>query len=1122
MKECCGKDSIIIRPNSPKMKEHKHLQKILKLTSSVLIQVSIFTMIGAATSCKPKESAKNAPDGGGQGEAKSPENHGSPQLVSVEGPVSFNRDIQPILSEYCYHCHGPDSGSREPKDNPVRLDLEKEAFVPRENGKPVIIKGNPEESYLMKLVRSTDKDEVMPPDPSVNPHGKVMKPSDIELLHRWIAEGAVYEDHWAYIAPKKQPLPKIPNKDWVRNELDYFVAEKLADSGLTPNDQEDASRLIRRLFLDLTGLPPSAEELDKILADKRDFDTVYLETVNSLLETDAYAEHWARHWLDVARYGDTHGIHVDNYRSIWPYRDWVIDAFRENMPFDQFTREQIAGDMMPDATVDKKIATGFIRCGPTTGEGGAIPEEYLAIYAQDRADTVASAWLGLTFGCAACHDHKFDAISQKENYQLTAFFRNTSMSALDGNLANHPPFIRIPVPQDEERLRSLDSQISELQKGLEDLAETHLNDYFTWVTSAEPSSDFLASLKMSLPLNHVDGGLTDNQGRSFPSTQPITWVEGPSGLASAAQLSGGSLIDLEGSGDFEKDQPFSFSMWIKAPHGLRGAAFSKMSAENMFRGYDLYLIDGKLSVHILNTFPSDGLKVTTYEHYPHDTWMHVAVSYDGSAKAAGTKIYINGKSAQLEVNIDSLQNSIKTPTSLKIGSRTGDFPLEGVALQDFRIFGKSLTAEEVYEVFSTSSLQDAQRLARENPESAKSVYSKLDNLKDFYFKSVDIVGAGLHSRIKAYEQERVQILERGVDSLVMDDVTSSEPHAHVLIRGSYADKGERVTPDTPASLPPMEDLPRNRVGLAEWLTKPENPLPARVTANRYWYYLFGRGIVETNGDFGIMGARPTHPELLDWLAADFIENGWDLHHLLRTIVSSATYRQNSVVSPEKLEKDPSNVLLSRGPRYRMDGEQIRDLALKASGLLSPEVGGPPVKPYQPEGVWESIAMDVSNTRFYQPDTGSKLYRRSLYTFWKRMAPHPAMEIFNAPSREISCVQRDRTNTPLQAFVLLNDPQFVEASRHLAEQALKQAATDEARVDFISKRLISREMADSEHESILNSLDEIRERVSLNPQEAQKLVQVGESKPDPEVDQSELAAWTLAANLIFNLDETINK
>lgn len=1109
------------------MKNQKHTKLFSKMITVVICKATILAVLGISTSCQSNDSADEAAKqeattssvvaNNAVTEYENPSN-----LVSADTPISFNEHIQPILSEYCYHCHGPDSGSREPKASPLRLDQEESAFEIRENGKPVIIKGNPEDSYLMQLVRSTDKVKVMPPHPSKNPHGKIMDQSDIELLHRWIEEGAVYEDHWAYIAPKKSTLPEIANKDWVRNEVDYFVAAKLDKSGLKPNEQESESRLIRRLYLDLTGLPPSAEELDSILGDQRDFDTVYNEKVDQLMNTDAYAEHWTRNWLDVARYGDTHGIHLDNYRSIWPYRDWVIKAFKNNMPFDQFTREQIAGDMMPNVTTEQKIATGFNRCNPTTGEGGAIPEEYDAIYAQDRVDTVSSAWLGLTFGCAACHDHKFDAISQKENFQLTAFFRNTTMHAMDGNAAHHPPFINIFEPKDQEMLDKAHVELADMQKLDREYRAKNTDKFLAWVTVQKTSSNKIGSQKLLLPLHNAEKGLTDSSNNTYTSAKPLTWVEGPNAIDKGALFTGGNTIDLGQIGSFNNDQSFSYSAWIKVPQGTNGAVFSKMYADNTFRGYDLYLVNGKLNFHIINSYPGDAIKVITHQNYPDNVWTHVTITYDGKGKAAGAKIYINGKSASLAVEQDSLKGTIITDAPLKIGSRSGDVAVENAAVYGFRMFDKALTDKEIERLFIGAELRQAQSLVSVDPAEAKKAQHKLSNLKNYYFENNDKTVMDNQVQINAIKKQIADIQRRSTPTLVMDDKKDSEPHAHVLIRGVYSDKGERVTPDTPASLPPMGDLPRNRLGLAHWITSPENPLPARVTVNRYWYYIFGRGIIETNGDFGIMGARPTHPQLLDWLAKDFVENDWDLHHLLRKIVTSATYRQSGRISPEKLEKDPQNILLSRGPRYRMDGEKIRDLALKASGLLNPKVGGPSVKPYQPKGVWSSIAMTVSNTKLYKQDMGDKLYRRSLYTFWKRMAPHPAMEIFNAPSREISCVQRDRTNTPLQAFVLLNDPQFVEASRHLAEKAIKGASTDSERIDFISKRLIAREMRTMEHESILQSLDTIRERIAMNPEEASKLAFVGESKPDASLNQGELAAWTLVANLILNLDETVNK
>lgn len=1038
-------------------------------------------------------------------------------LVRADQPVSFNEHIQPILSANCYHCHGPDSGSRQPQKNPLRLDKEEEAFAARENGKPVIIKGNPDESYLVTVIESKDKELVMPPHPDKNPHGKIMSSEDIALIRRWVKEGAAFEDHWAYIAPQKAELPVIKNPDWARNPIDYFVAKKQDDVGLAPNESEAKPRLLRRLYFDLTGLPPSLEEIDRILSDERDWDTVYLDTVNQLLKTDAYAEHWARHWLDVARYADTHGIHFDNYRSIWPYRDWVINAFKTNMPFDQFTREQIAGDMMPKATTQQIVATGFNRCLPTTGEGGAIADEYDAIYAQDRVDSTSAAWLGLTTGCAACHDHKFDAISTKENYQLTAFFRNTPMTALDRNNEGHPPNITFNNAEDTQRLEKINQQLTGLHQQSQAHRKAHEQGFNAWLnqqkTTPAPPQSLPAGLVFHMPLDSEAGGITDNTGKAYLSDKPVNWVPGKAGQA--IQLTKNNSVNLGNVGNFERDQKFSFGTWLKAPHGGMGGIIAKMNAPKKHRGYDLWLENKNLAVHLIHDWPSNQIKVITKKPFPHDKWFHVMVTYDGSSKAKGIKMYIDGKSVALQSIGGKLTESIKTVVPLRLGKRDGNQPIRNGALQNFQIYERALGPAEVAKLAIGLSIEQIARL----PLPSK---AQTQQLRDHYFSKVNPHTVKLAKQINALNQEKKSINNRASLTLVMKENADKKPFAHILIRGQYADKGEKVTPDTPAALPSMGELPRNRFGLAQWLTLKENPLPARITVNRYWYYLFGRGIVTSTGDFGVMGARPTHPKLLDWLAVDFVENGWDFHHLLRTMVTSSTYRQSAQITPEKLERDPLNKLIARGPRYRLDAEQIRDLALNASGLMHQQVGGPSVKPYQPMNIWKSVAMPQSNTKNYQRDTGNKLYRRSLYTFWKRTAPHPSMEILNAPVREVSCVQRELTNTPLQAFVIMNDPQFVESSRKLAERTLKAAKTQDERANYIARQLLSRSMSSAELEIVKTTQEQALEKFSATPAEASKLITVGESKPDPSLPAAELASWTLVANQVLNMDETLNK
>ncbi len=1087
-----------------------------------MFRIHLITVIGvvsAFSSCSKKEVTTN--------DTPAPETAAAPphpatnkHTVSLDTPVSFNEHIQPILSANCYHCHGPDSGSRFPEDEPYRLDNIEGAFEVRKNGKANIIKGDPDNSYLITLMESKDPDKVMPLHPSKSPHGKTMDPADIALVRRWVKEGAVFEDHWAYISPKKAELPKTKNTSWARNEVDHFILNKLEAKGLQPNSDEDKSRLLRRLNFDLTGLPPTIEEIKAFTSDTRDFEIVYKEKVDALLKTDAYAENFARHWLDVARYSDTHGIHIDNYRSIWPYRDWVIKAFQKNMKFDQFTQEQVAGDMMPNATLDQKVASGYNRCLPTTGEGGAIPEEYEAIYAQDRVNATSAAWLGLTAGCAACHDHKFDAISTKENYQLTAFFRNTTMTALDRNDGNHPPNILIPIMKDRDRYKAIPAELAVQEKQKKDYRSANDPAFLQWL---EKQKNAAALIAPALAGNTVNLLLNDKtKGINHPthtSLSPLTWEPGLSG--DAVKFTNNNAISLGNTGDFENNQAFSFGAWVKVPKDSVAGIIAKMDNKNNYRGYDLYTQNGNLVVHLINHFPNNYIKVTSRKKFPPNEWMHVMVTYNGKKRPNGIKIYVNGKEETFNVNGNKLNKTIKTTAPLLLGSRHGGNPFKNGLLQHFQLYNRQLAAHEAVRISTEGNIN---ALVKNTKSGAKPDPQQLNKLRDYFFAHKSPESLKIQEKINQINNEKRQIEHRGARTLIMDVRPNKKPTAHILIRGQYTQKDKEVlSPNTPASLPPMtKDMPKNRLGLAKWLTDPANPLPARVTVNRYWYYLFGTGIVETNDDFGVMGARPTHPKLLDWLAVDFVENNWDLHHLLRKMVMSSTYRQSAVISKEKAEADPLNKYYARAPRYRLDAEQIRDLALSSSQLLHPEIGGPSVKPYQPINIWESVAMKGSNTRIYKQDTGNKLYRRSIYTFMKRTAPHPTMEILNAATREEACVKRDITNTPLQAFVIMNDPQFVESSRQLAAQTLQKASTTEERIDYISLSILSRAMTEPEVNIVKDTLNKVKATFTAKPEEAKKLISVGESKAPANLDPTELASWSIIASQVLNMDEALNK
>ena len=1037
--------------------------------------------------------------------------------------VSFNEDVQPILSEYCYQCHGPDSNTRAPKKAPLRLDREEFAFEMREGlGTPVIVKGDAAASEFIRRLKTKDPDELMPPAKS----HKTMKADEIAILEKWITQGAEYEEHWAFIPPTRPALPELPEdlQGWPKNLIDYFTAGRLAAAGMKPNPVEAPRRFLRRLTFDLTGLPPSPEELDAFdAAWDANPDLAAHAAIDRLLASPAYGEHFARHWLDAARYSDTHGIHNDNYRSIWPYRDWVINAYRSNMPFDQFTIEQIGGDLLPAATLDQIVATGFNRCLATTGEGGAIAEEYDAIYAQDRTDTTAAVWLGLTAGCAACHDHKFDPITTKDTYSFNAFFRNTTMAAMDRNKADHPPNIFVPRAGDRSRSEEIDAETARIDQQLKDRDQNAEADFQAWLAKLDPAS-FRAvgpAPEIHLPL---DGTHKNQLAVIHQGTQTLVPRKGKTrtGPLGAAPLLANTNIDLGNIGDLQGSEAFSYGGHIYIEGKPNGPVVARMNETDNYRGWDLWLQDGSIGAHLIQQWPDECTKAVTKSPLKPGAWHHVFVTFNPELKLGESlRIFVDGKPAELKFEKTSLpkDGKISTNVPLRLGSRSKDTRLTGTAsLQDFRLYRRLLPEAEIATLARNPLLR---QILTTTPDKLSKDQSQ--KLRNYFLTTVDPVSAELRKQKQTADAERQAIRGRGAVSLVMQEKPGSEPATHILTRGDYTQKAELVTADVPEILPDLPaDAPRNRLGLARWLVARDNPLSARVTANRTWYYVFGRGIVETTEDFGIMGSRPSHPQLLDWLAVEFMDSGWNYQHLLKTIVSSATYRQSQSITPGKLEKDPLNVLFSRGPRYRLEAEQIRDIALAASGLLVDEVGGPSVKPYQPGGVWEAVAMKGSNTRHYKPDTGKNLYRRSIYTFHKRTAPHPSMDIFNAPTREVFCVRRERTNTPLQAFVTMNDVQFVEAARQLATTALKATADPAARLDLIYKHLLARPPRDEERPVLTVSLDGFLKAYAASPDEAAKLIEVGDSPTDPDLDPVELAAWTLLTSQILNLDETLTK
>jgi len=1029
------------------------------------------------------------------------------------GRVQYNRDIRPILAENCFACHGPDSAARKAD---LRLDRRADAIAAG-----AITPGDPKKSSVIERVCSDDPAEVMPPPKAL----KKLTPAQKDLLKLWIVDGAEYQQHWSFLAPTRPPVPALADAGWVKNPVDAFILAKLRQTGLSPAPEADRRTLARRLALDLTGLPPDPADVEAFVADPAaDY---YEKYVDKLMATPQWGEHRGRYWLDAARYADTHGIHFDNYREIYAYRDWVIRAFNANQPFDQFTVEQLAGDLLPAPTLDQKVATGFVRCNITTNEGGIIDEEYAVLYTRDRTETASQVWMGLTTGCAVCHDHKFDPISQRDFYALSSFFNNLNVGVRDGNISNPAPVLTVPRADDRRRLDALTGELAAAKAVLDAQKVKAKVEFARWSKVAKPE-DYAnavptAGLVFHAPLDEGEGTTAAYTAGGKAGTAAFAtgydWSMNRTEKRKAFTIRTGDTIALKDVGDFDRTQPFAVSTWVQiGKRGTNGAVLGRMDEAAAFRGWDVWLQTDRVGMHLINAFPQDALKVVAKTPLPPGKWVHVTVAYDGSGKAAGVKVYYDGEPQALDIEADTLKSTTRTTVPLKIGQRSTTARVNGVALDDLRIYDRSLTGIDARQLAGSKRTLEllAKPADKRNPKEDEELFA-------WWLGSQDAGYQKAAAALRAVQDEETAIRGRGTIAHVASE-KATPPEAYVLARGDYDKRGEKVGAATPAALPAFPaDLPKNRLGFAKWLLRPDHPLTTRVTVNRFWQELFGTGLVKTSGDFGITGELPSHPELLDWLAVEFREGGWDVKTFFKLLVTSAAYRQAAVGTPEKLEKDRDNRLLSRGPRYRMDGEMIRDYALASSGLLVKKVGGPSVKPYQPTGVWEAVAMIGSNTRDYKADTGEGLYRRSMYTFWKRSAPPASMEIFNAPNRETCTVRRERTNTPIQALVTLNDVQFVEAARALAEKSLKDGGkTDAARLDYLARRLLARPFRPDELPVVERVFADLSAYYAKNPAEAKKLIAYGESKPDPALDPALLAAYTMTVNQLMNLDEVLNK
>ncbi|MEM7145548.1 MAG: DUF1553 domain-containing protein [Verrucomicrobiota bacterium] len=1054
------------------------------------------------------------------------------EAVADGEAVDFNRDIRPILSEYCFHCHGPDAADRKAD---LRVDTEEGIFADL-GGYAAVVAGKPEESELMYRVLHEDADEVMPPPKS----NKVISAREKKLLSRWIEEGAEWRDHWAFEPVERPQTPGHPsllvNGYRIKHPIDAFTRARLKGTGLTGAPPADRATLARRVTLDLTGLPPTPEEVQAFVSDERE--DAYGQLVDRLLESPRFGEHRARYWLDAARYADTHGFHFDNSRSVWPYRDWVVNAFNANMPFDQFTIEQLAGDLLPDATLEQKIATGFNRCNPTTNEGGVINEEYLSIYAKDRVETTGTVFMGLTMNCTSCHDHKFDPLTQKEYYEMEAFFRNTTQPARDGNKPDSPPNLIVPPVEDRPRWAELAKELAAYDGRMVKREKAALPEFEKWAASAKPG-DFEKRVKAAELVYQLGAGEgRESINAAVPDQEPVVLAKGLVWKEEAERPEavlrfdgeGGQKISLGRDRDelskalaFDKGDSFSYGGWVKVPEGMKGGAavLARMDENNSHKGWDLWVENGKkFGVHLIASWPKNSIKVLTKtDVLKPGEWMHLFATYDGSGKASGVTLYLNGERKATAAASDKLSESIRVTIPVWLGQRSRKAIFTGGEVSDVRVYGRKLSGVEVAALADSAHFETI--LATAPEERTK---RQIDDLLEYYLETTDKPMADLRRGKGKLTAEKREIQDRSVITLVTEEKEGEEPFSHILNRGEYDQPGEKVGPGVPEVLPPMGDeLPRNRLGFAQWLVSGEHPLTARVTVNRYWQELFGTGLVKSSEDFGVMGEPPSHPKLMDWLAAEFVESGWDVKHLFRTMVTSDTYKQSSVVSEEAYGIDPENRFLARGPRFRLDAETLRDQALYVSGLMVETMGGPGVRPYQPAGLWKVVAYPKSDTANFVQDEGDKLYRRTLYTFWKRTSPPPSMSILDAPERESCIVRRERTNTPLQALVMMNDPQFVEAARHLATRVLREEGLERSgRIDRMGWIVLQRGLSERERVVLEESLG-IFEDVYLGDEaEARGLVEVGDSAVPEDLDVGELAAWMMLANQMLNLDEVVNK
>ncbi len=1039
--------------------------------------------------------------------------------------IDFNQDIKPILSDKCYLCHGPDKAKISAG---LQLHQSEMAYaeLPESPGKYALVPGNLRKSEAFYRIITDDPSYVMPTPES----HLTLTNREKALLIKWIEDGAEYQDHWAFIAPKKVEPPKVKNEKFIANEIDNFIVSRLEQKKLLPTKKADKETLLRRVSFDLTGLPPTVEELNSFLQDTDA--NAYEKQIDRLLASPHYGEHMALDWMDLSRYADTHGYTVDQYRDVSAWRDWVIASFNENRSYDEFIQWQLAGDMMPNANKEQILATTFNRLHPQNMEGGIVEEEFRTEYVADRANVTGEGLLGLTMACAKCHDHKYDPISQKNYYEMFSFFNNINESGqISWDFSMPVPTLLLPTKEQEAFLAYVDTLVAEKEAEKEQIAAKEVDYFEEWLRNEKYKNENVNGLPtaLSVYMDFDDGSLYNtapngNKAKmrtQFTENEKANFSKGFTGQG--LELDGDVWMDLETKGIFHRYQPFSIGLRIFVPKNLEnGVILHKMIGTRLFsyRGYHLNIKDNKLELLMAHVYPDNAIVERTLKDLPKEQWLQLTMTYDGSSKANGFKIFVNGAEMKTQVVNDNLTKDIvydhennprrnKEP-GIQVGARWRGKGISGAIVDDLLVFDKELSELEVLKIADNDSYKE---IIGKSYDNLSATEKKL--LKHYYQATKSNLYKTKLSELQETRKLYNDSIEAIPEIMVMKEMEKPRP-SFILERGQYDAYGEQVFPNTPEKIFPFGDtLPKNRLGLSEWVIAKNNPLTARVAVNRYWKNIFGIGIVKTVEDFGNQGEMPSHPKLLDWLAINFMNSGWDVKALHKLMVMSKTYQQSSKASTKLMEIDVENRLLARGPVKRLTGEMLRDNALAASGLLNRNIGGPSVRPYQPEGLWK-----INNAE-YTEDTGDKLYRRSLYTIWKRSVPHPTIATFDAPDRSICTVRRQKTNTPLQALVLLNDPTYIEAARVLGKNMMDFETISEG-ISYTFKELAGRSITTDELNLLISLRNEEYDNFKHYPEKAKGWLNTGEFRIDGGIDTNALAANAVVASTIMNLDATITK